>query len=86
MDDSVLYKKYYQLANRYCFLNKLLNESKKVELIYLYFTNDVSYKPSSKAQYESYLDKGFRKEVVVPEHLLKHTHIIYFDIWKDKGL
>lgn len=74
IDDSILYKKYYQLTNRYCFLNKLLAESKKVELIYLYFINDVSYKPSSKAQYESYLDRGFRKDVIVPKHLLKHTH------------
>ena len=85
-ENEKLINNYYQLANRFTFLNKLIDEGEKVLLVFLYFVNDVSYIKSSKEDYEEYLNNGFRKDINIPAKLKEKFKIVYLDLWKDSGI
>lgn len=83
--DSVWMKTYYQTANRYLFLDKLLKANKKVHLVFLNFLNDVTLIPEDQSKWDSYLD-NMHKEHPLPKQLEKNTSYVFMDIWKDNGL
>ena len=85
-ENEKLINNYYQLANRFTFLNKLLDEGEKVLLVFLYFINDVTHICSTKDEYEKYLNNGFRKDVKIPTKLKDNYKIVYLDLWNDSGL
>lgn len=83
--------KYYQIANRFAFLDGLktyYGNKRKVLLVFLYFVNDFSLKPTSKEEYEKYINDTLLKRVSIPDKFKigEDYKILYFDLWKDKGI
>jgi hypothetical protein len=84
-DNPVWMDGFYQTANRYVYLDALLKAGIKARLVYLYFINDVSYRPESEEAWNQFFKTKFNLPPV-PTNLEGFVSHIYIDLWKDKGI
>lgn len=84
-NNPIWLKKYYQTANRYVFLDKMLKAGKKTCLVFLNFINDVSYKPEPQNVWDEYLSE-MHKNYPTPKSLEPYTKYIFMDLWKETGI
>jgi hypothetical protein len=84
--------KYYQIANRFCFLDGLKNflgNRRSVLLVFLYFINDCTHIPTTQEQFQYHIQYNLHNEVNIPNtrfELNTDYKIIYYDIWNDRGI
>lgn len=81
-DDPIWLTKYYQLGNRYTYLNCLINAGIKTRLVYIYFVDDVTFKKTSKEEWMEYI-KNIKTNYPIPSNLENNTIHIYYDMWKE---
>ncbi|OJF76065.1 MAG: hypothetical protein BKP49_09650 [Treponema sp. CETP13] len=87
-NDPIWMNKYYQTANRILFLDKLIKhygDKRRVVLVFLNFTNDVTYTPEDLETWEKYLNT-MKSEHVFPKVYESNIKYVYMDIWNDKGV
>jgi hypothetical protein len=92
-DNEKWITKYYQIANRLTFLQKVqehFSEKRKVFCVFLYFANDVTLdgttrKKLSKEEWAKQLE-SVHKEIEIPQRLIGNVKEIILDIWKDSGI
>ncbi len=84
-NNSIWLKKYYQTANRYVFLDKMLKAGKKTCLVFLNFINDVSYKTEPQNVWDEYLSE-MHKNYPTLKYLEPYTKYIFMDLWKETGI
>ncbi len=69
-NENVWFSKYYQLANRLVFLNKLSSQGVKVKLILLNIVNDSTYIKTSEVEWKKHYDDVFLEilgQIKIPE-------------------
>lgn len=81
-NDEAWMNTYYQIANRYVYLDQLNAAGIKTVLVYLYFVNDVTHGNESRESWDEYLAK-MRLEHPTPQRLEPFVKHIFFDVWKE---
>lgn len=83
-NDPIWVEKYYQLANRYTYLDNLNNAGIKTKLVYIYFVNDVSYVKTSRDEWIKYIASIYENHPVSIK-LEENTIHIYYDMWNENN-